>query len=68
MEAVKEEVKTQSMLDGIFQKVSRPKEFTKDLLLDTITRFIACDDQVCKPFPADEYCLIPFISVPHSCQ
>ena len=67
MEAVKEEAKMQSMLDGIFQKVSGPKEFTKDHLLDTIARFIACNDQVCKPFLADEYCLIPFVPVPRSC-
>ena len=37
----------QMMLDGIFQKVSVLKEFTKEHLLDEIAKFVACNDQVC---------------------
>lgn len=44
--AAKEKEKFQPTLDGIFQKVSSPKEFSKDFLLDSVTRFIACNDQV----------------------
>ena len=49
MEATKEEAKAQTTLNGIFQKVSGPKEFSREYLLDAITRFIACDDQVSFP-------------------
>lgn len=38
--------KKQTNLDGIIIKESPPAEFTRDRILETVAKLIACDDQV----------------------
>lgn len=38
--------KKQTTLDGIVFKESRPAEFTRDGILESVAKLIACDDQV----------------------
>jgi hypothetical protein len=46
METSKKVKKKQSTLDGAVAMVSRPTQFTRDGLLGTVAKFVACDDQV----------------------
>jgi Mn-containing catalase len=36
----------QPKLDGTFERVTGPKEFTRDGVLHAVAQFVACDDQV----------------------
>jgi Mn-containing catalase len=36
----------QPKLDGTFERVTGPKEFTRDRVLHAVSQFVACDDQV----------------------
>lgn len=38
--------KVQGNLDGVFDRVKGPTEFTREGVLQAVARFIACDDQV----------------------
>ena len=42
----KNEGEAQATLDHVFQKMSGPREFTRDGILHTVAQFVACDDQV----------------------
>jgi hypothetical protein len=46
MEADKQMKGKQSKLDGTFEKITGPKEFTRDGALHAVSQFVACDDQV----------------------
>jgi DNA-binding LacI/PurR family transcriptional regulator len=48
MEALKNGKRStkQTDLDGVVQKVTSPREFTRGALRHAVTQFIACDDQV----------------------
>jgi hypothetical protein len=39
--------KTQGKLDGAFEKVVTPLEFTREGVIAAVGKFVACDDQVC---------------------
>jgi hypothetical protein len=47
----KKEGKAREKLDNVFEKLTGPREFTRDGILHTVAQFIACDDQVCLPEP-----------------
>jgi hypothetical protein len=38
--------KPQATLDHVFEKMTGPREFTRDGILHTVAQFVACDDQV----------------------
>jgi hypothetical protein len=38
--------KKQPKLDGTFERITGPKEFTRDGALHAVSQFVACDDQV----------------------
>ena len=42
----KTEGEVQATLDHVFEKMSGPREFTRDGILHTVAQFVACDDQV----------------------
>ena len=39
--------RTQSTLDGTFEKKAEAKVFTREAATHAIAQFVACDDQVC---------------------
>jgi hypothetical protein len=45
-EKEKEKEKKQATLDGKFEKLKKPIEYTRDNVLHAVAQFIACDDQV----------------------
>lgn len=42
----KQKKEGQQRLDGVFQKVSPPKEFAREGILKAVAEFVVCDDQV----------------------
>ena len=45
-QAKEQEKDGQWMLDGVFQKASKPNEFSRDAVLKAVAEFVVCDDQV----------------------
>jgi hypothetical protein len=39
--------KSQGKLDGVFETLDKPLEFTREAVIDAVGKFVACDDQVC---------------------
>jgi hypothetical protein len=37
---------SQTKLDGMFEKVKAPRDFSREGVLEAVARFVACDDQV----------------------
>jgi hypothetical protein len=37
---------SQTKLDGMFEKVKAPRDFSWEGVLEAVARFVACDDQV----------------------
>ena len=47
--------KRQGKLDGMLEKVDHPFKYTREGVLDTVAKFVACDDQVSDLRIGDSY-------------
>ena len=56
-EAATKEPKKQMKLDGMFNEKQRPKEFSREGILEAVAKLVACDDQVSQNYSNAKFCL-----------